>query len=276
MEFISVRLLKGNKKGTILCFFGPPGVGKTSLGKSIADSLNRKFYRISLGGIRDEADIRGHRKTYVGAMPGQIIAALRRVKTKNPVILLDEVDKLTRDMHGDPSSALLETLDPEQNHTFNDHFINTAFDLSEVFFICTANYLETIQPALRDRLEIIEIPGYTLPDKISIAKKHLVPKQIRETGIKPNHLNITNNVLSSLVIDYTQESGVRQLERNIGSICRYVARNFIEFREKHKDREFRGVEINDTILYDILGKKIMGLDLDIRTSSPGVAIVICY
>ena len=230
--------------------------------------------------MRDEADIRGHRKTYIGAMPGNIINALRRTNTKNPVILLDEIDKLSRDMRGDPSSALLETLDPEQNHAFQDHFINTTFDLSHVFFICTGNYLENIQPALRDRLEIIEIPGYTVPDKLSIANKYLIPKQIKETGIKPQHLVINDNIISTIITDFTQESGVRQLERCIAAICRHVARKLIESREKLNDNTkedfnnlFKPYEITEELLFDILGRRVMDLDLDIRTSQPGVAIV---
>jgi len=207
-------------------------------------------------------------------MPGNIIQALRRLGTKNPVILLDEIDKLTRDGRGDPSSALLETLDPEQNHSFLDHYINTSFDLSNVFFICTANYLENIQPALKDRLEIIEIPGYTLSDKLTIANKHLIPKQIKETGIKPEHILLKDNIISLLITDYTQESGVRQLERNIASICRYVARKFVESGGNEKEVSFKAIEITEFLLYDILGKKIVDVDLDIRTSTPGVAIVI--
>ena len=224
-------------------------------------------------------------------MPGNIIQGLRRAGSKNPVILLDEIDKLSRDMRGDPSSALLETLDPEQNHTFADHFINTSFDLSHVFFICTANYLENIQPALRDRLEIIEIPGYTVPDKMSISNKFLIPKQIKETGIQPQHLLIKDNIINSIITDYTQESGVRQLERNIASVCRFVARKLVENRSKVNknedgsdnkesiekvDRDFKTFEITEDLLYDILGKKVADLDLNIRTSAPGVAIVIYY
>jgi ATP-dependent Lon protease len=246
LEHLAVLKLKGNMKAPILCLVGPPGVGKTSLGKSIAKALGRKYCRMSLGGLHDEAEVRGHRKTYIGAMPGRIIQNLKKVKSSNPVFVLDEIDKVGQDYHGDPASALLEVLDPEQNSTFYDNFLETEYDLSKVLFVATANTLSTIHPALRDRLELIEVSGYTIEEKIEICHRHLVPKQLKEHGMKKSLLELSNNVLEYVVENYTHESGVRELDKTIANIIRNIAKK-IAFNEKYNKRP----DLND--IQKILG-----------------------
>ncbi len=265
LEFLAVRKLNPKLKGTILCLVGPPGVGKTSLGRSVAKALGRKYARISLGGVHDESEIRGHRRTYVGAMPGRIIQALHQVKSMNPVIMLDEVDKIGRDMRGDPSAALLEVLDPEQNHTFRDHYLNVPLDLSQVLFLANANELDPIQPAFRDRMEIIHLSSYTLQEKLGIAVRHLVPKQLEKHGISEKQLVFTKRGLTSLVTGYTREAGLRQLEREIGAVCRKVARSVADDSFKSK------ITLTEKNIQTILGPiKILP---DERLKAPRIGVV---
>jgi ATP-dependent Lon protease len=246
VESLAVRKLKEKPKGSILCLVGPPGVGKTSLGRSIARALDRKFVRLSLGGLHDEAEIRGHRRTYVGAMPGRIIQALQQAGTNNPLIMLDEIDKVGADFRGDPSSALLEVLDPEQNNSFRDNYLGVTFDLSNAMFMTTANILDTVQAALRDRMEVIRLAGYTEEEKLEIARRHLIPKQIEENGIASKNLHISKRALSSVIQQYTQEAGLRQLEREIGRVCRKVARRIAEGKSE-------AVRVTPKNLHEYLG-----------------------
>ncbi len=261
----SKDLIRREREGVILCFIGPPGVGKTSLGQSIARAMERKFIRISLGGVRDEAEVRGHRRTYIGAMPGRILQALRRVESRNPVFMLDEVDKLTMDFHGDPASALLEVLDPEQNIEFRDNYLEVAYDLSQVFFITTANTLETIPSPLLDRMEIIHLSGYTESEKIAIAKGYLVPRQVRENGLHEDEVNFTKDALKTMINEYTRESGVRNLERKIGAVCRKIGTRIAEGKKQP-------AKITPKIARELLGHPIFleNEEIDQRTSIPGV------
>ena len=253
IEQIAVMKLRGDMNSPILCFYGPPGVGKTSLGKSIAESLGREYVRISLGGLRDEAEIRGHRKTYIGAMPGRIIQNLKRVKSSNPVFVLDEIDKLSIGTQGDPSSAMLEVLDPEQNNSFYDNFLELGFDLSKVLFIATANNLANIQPALLDRMEIINISGYSIEEKVEIAKKHLIKKQISNHGLEKYKFKISDLALKKIIEGYTRESGVRKLDKNIAKLCRWIAKsvvkkeNYPQIVKPEKIKDILGVSINPRI-----------------------------
>ncbi len=269
IEYLSVRKLKPDSKGPILCFVGPPGTGKTSLGTSITRALERKFVRISLGGVRDEAEIRGHRRTYIGALPGRIIQGLRRAESNNPVFMLDEIDKVGSDFRGDPSSALLEVLDPQQNNSFSDHYLDVPFDLSHVMFITTANILDTIPPALLDRLEVIELTGYTQEEKVKIAERYLVPRQLKENGLTDEQLKITTAALNGIICGYTREAGVRNLEREIANICRGVAAEIAEGKIKTKT-------VTPKDLHKYLGAVRIMTDIDARISKPGIAIGLAW
>lgn len=269
LEFLAVRKLNPSGKSPILCFVGPPGVGKTSLGKSIARSIGRKFVRISLGGIHDEADIRGHRRTYIGALPGRILQELRKCGSNNPVFMLDEMDKIGSDFRGDPASALLEVLDPEQNNTFTDHYLDQPFDLSRVLFIGTANYSEPIPPALLDRMEVLRLPGYTQREKLQIAQRYLVPRQISEHGLDGGKLTIKEETVIALIDKYTREAGVRNLERNIASLCRHAATRIAEGSR-------RKITIWAKDLADILGPRKFESEIALRISTPGVVTALAY
>ncbi|XP_074864589.1 lon protease homolog 2, peroxisomal [Carettochelys insculpta] len=308
LEYLAVRQLKNNLKGPILCFVGPPGVGKTSVGRSVAKTLGREFHRIALGGVCDQSDIRGHRRTYVGSMPGRIINGLKTVGVNNPVFLLDEVDKLGKSLQGDPAAALLEVLDPEQNHSFTDHYLNVAFDLSQVLFIATANTTATIPPALLDRMEVIQVPGYTQEEKIEIAHRHLIPKQLEQHGLTPQQIQIPQVTTLDIITRYTKEAGVRSLDRKFGAICRAVAVKVAEGQHKeakpdrsevteedcreHVEEDAKTESITDTpdlalppempilidfhALKDILGPPMYEMEVSERLNQPGVAIGLAW
>jgi ATP-dependent Lon protease len=271
LDYLSVLELKPDMKGPILCFVGPPGVGKTSLGRSIARALGRKFQRISLGGMHDEAEIRGHRRTYIGALPGQIIQSIRRAETNDPVIMLDEIDKLGRDFRGDPASALLETLDPEQNNTFRDNYLDVPFDLSKVLFICTANMLDTVPPPLLDRMEIIPLQGYSEEEKLHIANRYLIPRQIKENGIAPDQIEFPDDAVRHLIRHYTREAGVRKLEQVIGTVNRKEARRVVEGKTEK-------LVVTKDILREFLGNIQVRVDTEIeeRVKRPGVAVGLAW
>jgi ATP-dependent Lon protease len=265
LEFLAVRKLKADARGSILCFVGPPGVGKTSLGRSIARALERRFERLSVGGVRDEAEIRGHRRTYIGAMPGTIVRAMRDAGANNPLLMIDEIDKMGADFRGDPSSAMLEVLDPEQNQSFRDHYLDLPFDLSKVMFVTTANTLDTVPGPLRDRMEVIQLAGYTESEKLEIAKRYLVPRQIERNGLSKSRIAFTDPALRTIIADYTREAGVRQLEREIGAACRKVARQVAEGSVSRK------VAVTEPRVRELLGKRRFFAESRRRTSRPGVA-----
>jgi ATP-dependent Lon protease len=269
IEFLAVRKLNPKGHGPILCFLGPPGVGKTSLGQSVADALGRKFVRISLGGIRDEAEIRGHRRTYIGSMPGRIIQELRRAGTRNPVFMLDEIDKLGTDFRGDPASALLEVLDPRQNNAFVDRYLDLPFDLSQIIFIATANYMDGVPDPMRDRMEVISLPGYTEREKLEIAKRYLVPRQLEENGLKPEQCDWQEDALRLVIADYTREAGVRELERQIGAVCRSVAARIAR-------GESSQVTVTTELVGKLLGPALYVRDTKLTTSKPGVVTGLAY
>ena len=269
LEYLAVLKLKGDMKSPILCFLGPPGIGKTSLGRSIAHAIGRKYTRVSLGGLHDESEIRGHRKTYIGAMPGRIIQSIRKIKTSNPVMILDEIDKIGKDQRGDPSSALLEVLDPEQNHSFYDNYLESEYDLSKTLFIATANDISQIQPALRDRLEIIDLSGYAVEEKVEIAKRHLFPKQRALHGLEKYNFKIQDNVLEKVIEDYTRESGVRELDRQLASIMRYQAKQ-IAYKQKIKPT------VSKLDLLKILGQPRYSNEIYKTVNMPGVAVGLAW
>ncbi|MCB9308471.1 MAG: endopeptidase La [Lewinellaceae bacterium] len=269
LEHLAVLKLKGDMKAPILCLVGPPGVGKTSLGKSIASALNRKFIRMALGGLHDESEIRGHRRTYIGAMPGRILQSIKKSKTSNPVFLLDEIDKLGKDFRGDPSSALLEVLDPEQNSTFHDNYLDIEYDLSKVLFIATANSLQSIQPALLDRMEIIDISGYSMEEKEEIGKRHLVPKQLSEHGLKPKNISLSTSIMRFIIDKYTRESGVRSLERMIAGVMRYIAK-------KVATNEAYNIKVSEEDVMDALGPIRFDNDIYHQVNMPGVAVGLAW
>ncbi|XP_063752739.1 lon protease homolog 2, peroxisomal [Eleginops maclovinus] len=292
LEYLAVRQLKTSLKGPILCFVGPPGVGKTSVGRSIARTLGREFHRIALGGVCDQSDIRGHRRTYVGSMPGRIINGLKTVAVNNPVFLLDEVDKLGKSLQGDPAAALLEVLDPEQNHSFTDHYLNVAFDLSQVLFIATANTTATIPPALLDRMEVLQVPGYTQEEKVEIAHRHLIPNQLEQHGLTPQQLHIPQDTTQNIISSYTREAGVRSLERKLGAICRAVA---VKVAEGHRVTKTEALSpesptqpgdkaappempivIDHVALKDILGPPLFEMEVSERLTLPGVAVGLAW